>query len=98
MGHFEDALTVLDLAGEQLRDIKSEYDKSLQDKEVKTRLLGTIKNFMENLRSALDYSAHGLFAKYGSSPRPDPKIYFPTQRKTTPVRTFRSRLKPAFRG
>ncbi len=28
-------------------------------------LLIEIKNFMENLRSALDYSAHGLFDKYG---------------------------------
>ncbi len=32
---------------------------------------------MENLRSALDYVAHGLFHKYGMSNKKDAKIYFP---------------------
>jgi hypothetical protein len=32
---------------------------------------------MENLWSAMDYTAHGLFEKYGSSTSKSPRIYFP---------------------
>ena len=77
MGHFDDALALLSHADDQLAAIKAEYDKSLHDRAVKPQLLVEIKNFMENLRSALDFTAHGLFAKYGSSSQAHPKIYFP---------------------
>ena len=53
---------------------------SLSEKSVKPTLLIEIKNVMENLRSALDFSAHGLFDKFSVSSRANPNIYFPYSR------------------
>ena len=77
MSRFDDAKSLLQHAQRKLPDIKAEYEASLSKKSIETSLLVDIKNFMENLRSALDFSAHGLFAAYGASTRSNPKIYFP---------------------
>lgn len=77
MSRFDDAKSLLQHAQGKLPDIKAEYGKSLSKKSVEASLLVDIKNFMENLRSALDFSAHGLFEAYGASNRLNPKIYFP---------------------
>lgn len=77
MGHFDDARELIKYARDQLPEIQSAYDTSLSDQEIKPQLLIEIKNFMENLRSALDFTAHGLFDKYGSSTSKSPRIYFP---------------------
>ena len=60
-----------------LPHIAAEYESSLNKKQVEAKLLIDIKNFMENLRSALDYSANEIFIKYGHSPKAKPRIYFP---------------------
>ena len=57
--------------------VKAIYRESLAEKTVKPGLAVEIKNLMENLRSALDYAAAGLFAKYGKSEKANPRIYFP---------------------
>lgn len=77
MSKFNDAKLLLQHATLKLKEIKLEYAASLQKKAVDPNLLIEIKNFMENLRSALDFSACGLFDKYGSSKKHNPKIYFP---------------------
>ena len=77
MSHFEDAIELVFHAERAIGQIQSEYSSSLNEKTIKKSLLIEIKNFMENLRSALDYAAHGLFDKYGTSSKSNPRIYFP---------------------
>lgn len=77
MSKFDDAKSLLQHATFKIKEIRLAYDASLNKKAVDPSLLIEIKNFMENLRSALDFSACGLFEKYGSSKKPNPKIYFP---------------------
>ena len=77
MGHFEDAHELVVYSRESLDRIEKVYNESLDQKTIKPSLLIEIKNLMENLRSALDYSARGLFDRYGSSTKKNPRIYFP---------------------
>jgi len=77
MSAFDDARELLNHADGDFATIREAYDASLHAKEVSGNLRVRIKNFVENLRSALDFSARGLFDKYGSSPKGKPKIYFP---------------------
>ena len=55
MSHFDDAKALLKHAEGKLSDIKAEYVASLSKRKIKAPLLVDIKNFMENLRSALDF-------------------------------------------
>lgn len=80
MQYFRDAKELVDHANVKLGLINNEYEKCLSSKNIDARLLIEIKNFMENLRSALDFCAHGLFEKYGSSKKKNPRIYFPYAR------------------
>jgi hypothetical protein len=77
MDYFKEAQELVNYSELSLTKIKKEYDNCLSEKELKSSLLIEIKNFMENLRSALDYTAHGLFDKYGNKSISNPKIYFP---------------------
>jgi hypothetical protein len=77
MNYFDDANHLVQFAKDHYAGIEVAYKFSLSEKEIKPNLLIEIKNFMENLRSALDFTAHGLFQKYGSSSTLNPKIYFP---------------------
>lgn len=77
MGQFENAKELVEYCKTTLKKIEKAYDESLVNKEIKTTLLIEIKNFMENLRSALDYTAHELYDKYCHSSNPNPSIYFP---------------------
>jgi len=88
MGRFEDAQELVDHAREDLAKIGKVYAESLEAKEVKGRLLVEIKNLLENLRSALDFTARGLFEKYGTSTKVDPNIYFPYARLNQDRATF----------
>lgn len=54
-------------------------------------LLISIKNLLENLRSALDFVAQGLFQKYGRSTKSKPKIYFPYALETQTKNDFNAR-------
>lgn len=48
---------MLEVASEQLEKIRAEYDQSLRAKSVSPKLSVYIKNYLENLRSPLDYIA-----------------------------------------
>ena len=76
MDYFTSAKQLVSFAKASLAIISKSYDVSLSEKIVKPELLIEIKNFMENLRSALDYTAHGLHDKYGTE-RPNVNVYFP---------------------
>src|SRR5438128_1534615 len=77
MSHFDDAKNLVAHAKSKLPELEKAYQESLAEHTVKPALLIDIKNITENLRSALDYAAHGLFTKYGTSSKANPKIYFP---------------------
>lgn len=77
MGYFEDAKQLVQYAKDQFPQIEEAYNISLEDLEIKPKLLIEIKNLMENLRSALEFTAHGLFKKYGYSDAAKQKTYFP---------------------
>jgi hypothetical protein len=76
-------------AGQQLERIRLLNNDCLAAKEIKTSFLIEIKNFMENLRSALDYAAHALFDKYGTSTKAKPRIYFPYAHLSRSLAAFR---------
>ena len=77
MGAFDDANELVHHAEKKLPNVRAAYEASLHAKGVSQSLLIEIKNFFENLRSALDFAARGVFDRYGSSNRAKPKIYFP---------------------
>lgn len=77
MSYFDDAKELVKHAENQFGKIKKVYEQSLHKRSIEPELLIEIKNLMENLRSALDFTAHGLFNKYGNSTKSGLKIYFP---------------------
>lgn len=77
MSHFQDAQDLIIHTKEKFEQIKIAYSQSIQNQEIKKSLLIDVKNLMENLRSALDFCAYGLFEKYGFSKKNRPQIYFP---------------------
>lgn len=77
MTAFDDAQELVKHARAKLPKIRAAYDDSLHAKRIAGDLLVEIKNFLENLRSALDFSARGLFDRYGTSTKSKPNIYFP---------------------
>lgn len=89
MSHFDDAAELVRHAKDDLAEVKKAYNESLHDKSIKPALLIKIKNLMENLRSALDFGAHGLFAKHGSSAKAAPRIYFPYATAAQDLAAFR---------
>jgi len=76
MDYFNDAKNLIGHARTSFQQIKRSYDESLTNKDIRPPLLIEIKNFMENLRSALDFTAHGLFDKYGDKNYTG-DVYFP---------------------
>lgn len=90
MGHFDDATELITHAQRTLPRIKQAYDESLHEQTVKPTLRIEIKNLLENLRSALDYCAHGLFDAFGSSAILNPRIYFPYAKMSETQAQFRS--------
>jgi hypothetical protein len=78
MGVFDDSKELVKHAEAELPKIRAAYEASLNEKAISPALLIEIKNFCENLRSALDFSAAGLFERYGTAPKgKKPKTYFP---------------------
>jgi len=77
MTYFDDAKALVEHAASEVPKLEHAYNDSLHQQSIQPKLMIEIKNLMENLRSALDFAAHGLFDKYGSSTRSNPKIYFP---------------------
>jgi hypothetical protein len=60
-----------------LKTIEKEYNASLHAKHIEGALKIDIKNFCENLRSALDYLAHEIRETYCPSADAKAKFYFP---------------------
>ena len=77
MSAFDDAKSLVQHAQDELPKIRRAYDESLAAKAIAPRLLVEIKNVCENLRSALDFTAHGVFDRHCSASGKKPKIYFP---------------------
>lgn len=77
MRGFRDATQLLKHAEAELPTIREAYERSLAEKKVRASLQVEIKNFLENIRSALDFAARGLYDKYGSSRKSKQRIYFP---------------------
>lgn len=77
MSAFKDAESLIEHAEEELPKIRLAYAESLSAKAIGPRLLVEIKNFCENLRSSLDFAAHGLFDQHCIQTAKKPKIYFP---------------------
>ena len=75
MGAFDDAEELVRHAGQKLADIQKEYERSLNKQRIRATLLVEIKNFFENLRSALDFTAHGIFDQFGSSRKANQRVY-----------------------
>jgi hypothetical protein len=82
----------------KLSEIEDNYKKALRSKNIPTSLQIDVKNFMENLRSALDYMAHDIYDSIirphrdanGLSQIDEKNIYFPYGKQTE--NDFRSRI------
>lgn len=72
-----DIAALLTKADQQLETILKEYDLSLHRQSIAAPLLVDIKNYCENLRSVLDYLAHGIREKYCPNANPKDRFYFP---------------------
>lgn len=93
MNYFKDAEDLLIHAKDKLDQIKTVYSQSINEQAIKKTLLIDVKNIMENLRSALDFCAHGLFEKYGFTKKNRPQIYFPyAALKTSKVEFQRKKI------
>ena len=77
MTSFDDARELVTHADNGLSKIRSAYEQALHAQSVSALMRVEIKNFFENLRSALDFAAVGLFERHGNSVKKNPKIYFP---------------------
>jgi hypothetical protein len=77
MQQFDDASALVDRAVEQLGAIAVSYDDCIAREHVNASLLINVKNAFENLRSALDFAAHGVYEKHCPETSPKPKVYFP---------------------
>ena len=91
MNSFDEAKNFVRHSKEMLPQLEAAYEISLHNQKIERNLRINIKNLMENLRSALDYSAHGLFDKYGSSSNANPNIYFPYALATQTLSEFRAK-------
>ena len=85
MSKFNDAKRLVSYCEVNLEKIRKQHQICLLEQEIKPDFLIKIKNYMENLRSALDYCASELFVKYGVCKKSNSKkvnIYFPYARIT----------------
>lgn len=96
MKYFEESVALVDYTDDQIIEIESLYNASLDKCELDTKLLIKYKNLLENLRSALDYCAHGLCEKYGTSSKHN--IYFPYASLDTTKSQFNKRIEKNIPG
>src|SRR5262245_26221412 len=89
MSQFHGALRLVEHCECKLRELRELHARCLTEQVISPEFLIGVKNFIENLRSALDYCATALFAKYGKSKKSDPKIYFPCARAGDDKKKFR---------
>jgi hypothetical protein len=77
MHSFEDALNLIDYSRAGFNLLKLEYGYCTDIKTVTSGLPIMIKNFLDNARSALDFSTNALYQKFGDQSKPPPTIHFP---------------------
>jgi len=65
MSYFEDAHTLVNHCESKIGFLRTLHAQCLADQAIKPEFQVELKNFVENLRSVLDYCARGLFDKYG---------------------------------
>lgn len=75
MSRYNDIQAHLHIADKSLEMIERSYQTSLKDREIHPQLKIEIKNYLENLRSVLDYLAKEIHERYCSKKT---KTYFPT--------------------
>jgi hypothetical protein len=79
----DNVIALLDHASNDLKNIEQQYEQALSEKKIPTSLQIDVKNFMENLRSALDYMAHDIYEviikpeRDNTGAKAIEKIYFP---------------------
>lgn len=76
----------------QLQRVVALHAECLRDKQVKPPFLIEVKNYMENLRSALDFVAGGLFRLHGKA-EPGHRCYFPYAPQKMGLVEFRAKKK-----
>ena len=72
-----DIAALLARAEHQLQSLMNEYDSSLHERAIAAPLRVDIKNYCENLRSVLDYLAHGARERHCPNANPKDRFYFP---------------------
>ena len=92
MSYFEDAHTLVNHCESKIGFLRTLHAQCLADQAIKPEFQVELKNFVENLRSALDYCARGLFDKYGKSRAANPKIYFPYAKQGNDRGRFRGEI------
>lgn len=97
---FQEATELIAHCESSLQGMERELEACLIKKSITKVLLVDIKNFFENLRSALDYSAHAIFEGFCTSTNHKHKIYFPYALKKDKLTDFRSnkRIEKVFPG
>ena len=80
MARKDDIQANIKVAKDLRKQIQTEYDASLQAKSISSTLSVYIKNFLENLRSPLDYLALEISEVVLGRPR-GKKVYFPVSSK-----------------
>lgn len=85
-----DALQLVTHCEQSWSGLTQLHDESIERHTVMPAMQIEVKNFVENLRSALDYCASELFRKYGHSKKSSPRIYFPYARPPQRVAEFKS--------
>ena len=69
--------TLLKRCESAIQKIEELYNDSLHNQEVNPELQVDIKNFLENLRSVLDYTAHDIRESHCPTANPKARFYFP---------------------
>ena len=78
MGRRKDSIRALIGRGDaDIKKIENEYRNSLQAQQIQNDLKVDIKNFCENLRSALDFLGHDIRETFCANADPKARFYFP---------------------
>lgn len=84
MKQINDAIIILNVSSDMLGSINNLYNRCIYEEDLSTILKVNIKNYLENIRSSLDYVANYLFDTYCSNnytqkelKKIKNKIYFP---------------------
>ena len=89
MTQFDDARELLRHCEDKLVELDKQHEECVSNQAIKPEFRIAVKNFTENLRSALDYCALALFARYGKKTKSTPRIYFPYAKHGEDRTTFR---------